>query len=193
MPVPRHRTYWPSGGDRAARPVSGPHTAHTFPSPRARLGAVTAQFTADRRGRPPELRCDRPHTGPGQVQIRYLQPVLQTQVSARRFGFLPRDPPAGRLAPTPPCSSIHSHSLARRDQRRALGHQHPEPGLLIDPLLLRQHPQHLTIKGVLQPPIELAISPVGHAWGFVLVSRCLCRSPSRGGMCTHDFLGATLR
>ncbi|MET4097666.1 hypothetical protein ABIB51_004622, partial [Arthrobacter sp. UYCu712] len=31
------------------------------------------------------------------------------------------------------------------------------PGLLFDPFLLRQHGQHLTIKGVLQRPIELAI------------------------------------
>jgi hypothetical protein len=46
-----------------------------------------------------------------------------------RHKYRPEGSPASRLAPTPPSSSIHSHSLARRDQRPALGHQHPELGL----------------------------------------------------------------
>ena len=36
-----------------------------------------------------------------------------------------------------------------------MGHEHPEPGLLVDQFLLRPHVQHLTEVGVLQRPIEL--------------------------------------
>src|SRR5450631_907439 len=40
--------------------------------------------------------------------------------------------------------STHADSLTGPSQRRTTGHQHPEPRLLINQVLLQRHPQHLT-------------------------------------------------
>ncbi len=69
-----------------------------------------------------------------------------------------RGPPAGRLTPMPPSSSIHPNSITGRLQRRALRHQTPrtEPASRSVPFPFRPHAQHLTSVGVLQRPTELA-------------------------------------
>ena len=104
---------------RPGTPLEDPDGLLAAIRERCRLGTVAAQLPADGRRRPPHLGGDGPHTGPGQAQVGDLQPLLHTEVPPRRFGPLARDLPAGRLAPTPPGSSIHSDNITGRLQRRA--------------------------------------------------------------------------
>ena len=80
------------------------------------------------------------------VTVRSATPqlgLLLRQVPARQFRASARDPTTGRLSPLTASCSTHADSFTGSRQRRATGHQNPEPRLPIDQVLLQRHPQHL--------------------------------------------------